>query len=120
MAAGVVGICSIWSLFAALFFAGEFSGATAAVVWFTIYGLFGVATVVGIVQLRSWGWLCVLVWTVILAAIYVWALVLSLRFGPGSIRREAIPAYTAVILFLVWVVATRQRLFFPPKPEREE
>jgi len=86
----------------------------------TLFGLLGLAAVTGAVLLRSWGWWCATVWTVMFATLCVFIHVRVL-LGSGSTESLfLLPVWLVPVALIVWPLATRRRLFFPPKPEGEE
>ncbi len=90
--------------------------------------LFGFVTIWGLVRLRRWGWWCGAVWTS-LAIVGLVGLGLAFLATRRDIGGElflgffvffvGLPGLITIALF-VWVLATRRRLFFPPKQEGEE
>ena len=77
-----------------------------------VYGLFGFVTAWGVARLRPWAWWCAVAWTITFAMV-------SLLYVVDEPLWAAL-IWLAAIALLVWPLATRRRLFFPPKPEREE
>ena len=95
-------------------------------------GLIGVAAAIGMLLLREWGWWCGIlfagVWIVLLGMPLLWmifdVLLTTRSHGPVPTPLASIMVFLAVCLvpvsLLLWVLATRRRLFFPPKQEGEE
>ena len=91
-----------------------------------IYALLGLLTASGIIRLRLWAWWCAMVWIIIcVAASGSLLLPMALSRWRGSYLITGVAMFgleisVLVTLLLVWPLATRRRLFFPPKPEAEE
>ncbi len=141
VAAGVIGLLSVqlwYSAFGLLVLAY-----TPYAICPALSGFFGFLTSWGLVRLRPWGWWCAVVWSIIfialfgfvfseaphlnLAAIIVYALIarlpVPLMVTAAEITRGVTnPSvrWSAFIILVVVPLATRRRLFFPPKPEGEE
>ena len=88
--------------------------------WITSIGLFGFVTAWGLVRLRLWGWWCTVVWTSISTAVLV--LICAMLLAPTDSPSLGVlvflfvaPLGLVAIVLLVWVLATRRRLFFPPE-----
>ena len=90
--------------------------------------LFGMLTCWGLVRLRMWAWWCAASWTFVYAywdMVVLWEAQHSpppthhpVSIGPFILPVTA-PA-AAAIAVIAWALATRWRLFFPPRPEGEE
>jgi len=82
------------------------------------YGHFGVIAAIGMLRVRPWAWWSAVVWTVI------WiGLIMSTMYEYGLGNGEALLCGVWVLCatsLIIWPLATRRRLFFPPKPEGEE
>ena len=82
-----------------------------AIVWpmlvapFSLYALLGLLTTMGIVLRRDWGWMCGLLWTALLALLFAFLLLTNAWWPEGVV-------VGTVVVLLVWVLATRSRLFF--------
>ena len=83
---------------------------------FAVYGIFGVLTAVGMVRLRPWSWWCGCVWPML----YAVHCILMVMASPVRSPAWSIAASVVIIVLLIWIMATRRRLFFPPRPESEE
>jgi len=86
------------------------------------YGLFGLLTTIGLVRLRAWGWWCAVLWTAIGAYHGIVSIIGLVRLPPPPVAIFVIfgvPAVVAIAL-VIWTLATRRQLFFPPKPEGAE
>ena len=83
---------------------------------FAVYGIFGVLTAVGMVRLRPWSWWCGCVWPML----YAVHCILMVMASPVRSPAWSIAASLVIIVLLIWIMATRRQLFFPPKPEGEE
>ncbi len=82
-----------------------------------VFGLFGLVTASGLLQLRGWGWWCGSVFAgiwIVGGALPI--LGLGLVEWAGSVMLPAVCLGVAVLGLLV----ARRRLFFPPKQEGEE
>ncbi len=84
---------------------------------FSLYGLFGIATAVGAVLLRSRAWWCAVAWVTLYAAWYVYVIA---NVGVSGLSPTKALITVAFYALIIWPLATRRRLFFPPKPEGEE
>ena len=87
----------------------------------------GFVAIVGLAALRAWGWWCAVIFTAGLAVLGGW--VLLSRIVLSSHRPDIAPSteviviatvWLTAIVLLMWVLATRRRLFFPPKQARAE
>jgi len=96
-------------------------------------GLLGFLTAWGLGRLRAWGWWCAVVWTSVFTALFglsaggaILHLILDLHSNGLSALSSVHPDFMllwvylrlvelTVIVLLVWVIATRRQLFFPPK-----
>ncbi len=106
-----------------------FAGLVILYPW-TMYVLFGLLTAWGLLRLRLWGWWCAVVWTIVFAAatgfdefsreILLGATGLIQFQHIAIMSRLTLGLWVAVIVLLVWLLATRRRLFFPPKQEGAE
>ena len=103
--------CSLALEFLRLF-PGFLFGCLLYVAWIAV----GLLATWGVARLRAWGWWCAAVW--IVGLLVRTSLVIRARAFPWSI------AGTLYVLtlyaILIWSLATRRQLFFPPKPEGEE
>ena len=86
-------------------------------VLFGVYGLFGIATAIGVAFFRSWSWWCAIVWG---AGQLLWDFLRSVNWPMYRGDIWGILITVVLLVLLVWPLATRRQLFFPPKPEREE
>ena len=99
---------------------------------YATYGFFGVVTTWGLVRPRPWVWWCVVVWSIVFV-VAGGAVILYVFFVAGYPPETPAEATGIALLmsltcagwvgataFLTWVLATRRRLFFPPKPADEE
>ncbi len=77
---------------------------------FGVYGLFGVVTAIGAALFRSWGWWSAVAWT---TAQFLWNLFLRMNMPTHCWDAWGILFSLVFCGFLVWVLATRRRLFFP-------
>ncbi len=68
----------------------------------------------GVAKLRAWGWWCAAVW---IAGLLVWT-IFYIRTSPWSTWGAL--CFFALYAILVWPLVAWRRLFFPPKPAREE
>ena len=84
---------------------------------FGVYGLFGIVTAVGVALFRSWSWWCAVVWG---AGLFVWRFFMRMNLPAHRWDVSGILFTLAFFALIVWPLATRRRLFFPPKAEREE
>ena len=85
---------------------------------YAVYGLFGIVTVVGVVRFRSWGWWSAFVWVAVYAANIVRGIELTFMSMVDALPGGVV--VLVVVALVVWPLATRRQLFFPPKPEHEE
>jgi len=75
----------------------------------------GVLIAWGLVRLYPWGWWCAAVWTIVFLS------VTGFVAFTGDVVDIAHCLFWATIwALLVWPLATRRRLFFPPKQAGEE
>ena len=130
LAAAGIGVVSLLLLSAALVtFSNSAKLIRTSDLWdilLPIYALLGLLTASGIIRLRLWAWWCAIVWIIICVAASV-SLLLSMAASRGLGSRLITGAMmfslelsVLVTLLLVWPLATRRRLFFPPKQEGEE
>jgi len=82
-------------------------------------GLFGIVIALGVVLLRPWAWWFALGFCAIFAALVGGAMLSRYGLGGPPLDWGALVPF-GILGFCVWSLATRRRLFFPPKPEREE
>ena len=75
---------------------------------------------IGAVLLRSWGWWCATVWTVMFATLCVFYHLLSLVRSGSTEALIILPVWLVPAALLVWSLKTRRQLFFPPNPEGKE
>ncbi len=81
-----------------------------------VCGVIGLLAAFGLLALRPWGWRLAVVWVVALIGSAVWSTIPQYIQVYDVVPRWALPANA----LLVWALAARHRLFFPPKPEGEE
>ncbi len=74
-----------------------------------VWGVFGIVAAVGAARFRPWAWWCVALWIVVFAG---WWASRCVYLKSGVAFACVGIAWTALI---VWPLATRRRLFFPPK-----
>ncbi len=135
--AGVIGLCGILYLVAVWERNQEMlmrlrDNGLLLITIFVVGGLPGylsIATAYGLLRLRPWGWWCAGTWTVVVGCTtgsgVLDGAVVVLRGPPLAsciISPELIGfllGWVLLMALLVWTLATRRRLFFPPKPEDE-
>ena len=83
--------------------------------FFMVWGVLGIVAAVGAARFRPWAWWCAGAWILIYA---LWRL--STWPIAKPISGQMIGACVLFIGLVLWLLATRRRLFFPPKPEGEE
>ena len=81
----------------------------------TVWGVFGIVAAVGAVRFRPWAWWCAGAWILLYA---VWRLATWPIAKP--ISALMIGACVVFVGLVLWLLATRRQLFFPPKQEGEE
>ncbi len=84
---------------------------------FSLYGLFGVATAVGVALVRRWAWWCAVTWFALYTA---WQVSLVATVGISRTSPIAVLMTVAFYALIVWLLATRRRLFLATKAQREE
>ncbi len=77
---------------------------------FSLYGLFGIATAVGAVLLRSWAWWCAVAWITLYATWYAYVIA---NLGTSGLSPTTALITVAFYALIIWPLATRRRLFFP-------
>ncbi len=92
-----------------------------------IWGFLGLLTTWGLVRLRPWGWWSVVVWSVIPLGVFGVFILFLAVWGGDSITTTAqansiillvsilYATWVGTIALLVWLLATRRRLFFPER-----
>ena len=83
---------------------------------FSLCGIFGIVTAVGLAVRRPWGWWCGVVWLVLLVC---WQAVKVAALGLPN-PPSAFVLTVAPPVLIAWGLITCRQLFFPPKPEGEE
>ncbi len=76
-------------------------------------GVWGIIWALGLVRLRPWGWWCTAVFAAVCLAMFVQWLPHGRPIAWGA-------SWLGLLALLVWVLASRRQLFFPPKQEGEE
>ena len=110
VAAGVLLISGAWTVYSAIDILG------ALYLLPSVWGILGLLAAFGLLARRPWGWWSAAVWTVALIGFAVRSSIPQYMRVYGEVAPWAPP----VIALLVWALATRRRLFFPPKPAGEE
>jgi len=77
---------------------------------FGLYGLFGIATAVGVALVRRWAWWCAVAW---LALYTAWQVYLTAHLEISYTSPTGVLITVAFYGLIIWSLATRRRLFFP-------
>ena len=86
-------------------------------------GLFGVVTAIGMLRLRRWGWWCGIVFTgvwIVQLGTHQLRVILAVPPTPPDSITIFLAACLVPAFLILWLLATRRQLFFPPKQEGEE
>jgi len=89
-------------------------------------GVFSILTAYGLLRLRPWGWWCGIIWMGTSWLVIVGVVMVS-RMIDISLHVQGDPSvlvigliWSAIIGVAVWILATRRRLFFPPRQAGRE
>jgi len=134
VAAGVIGLVSLFLPLVLILLVLQDDSAADLV--FTVFGVMGgpvimapvaILASVGLVMLRPWGWLCGFLWVTVSAL--TWGAgtvfgIMDLTHGfphdPVQIMSVSTTAGLVALAAVIWPLATRYRLFYPPGGQKEE